>query len=58
MIKKRLEPFKDEFRRLTICEGYNDYEAMAIILMKWFECIIPMLFIILYILTRQNNRTK
>lgn len=50
--------FKYEFHRLLICEGYNDYEAMAIILMKLFESIIPMFFIILYILTRHNNRTK
>lgn len=45
MIKKRTKPLKDEFNRLIIYEGYNDYEAMVIMLIRFMRVIIPILFL-------------
>lgn len=57
MKKKRLKPLQDEFYRLIIYEGYNDYEAIAIIIFRFLEVLIPV-FVLLYVTIRQNNRTK
>ncbi|SEU22276.1 hypothetical protein SAMN05443270_3463 [Lacrimispora sphenoides] len=45
MIKKRMKLLKNEFSRLIIYEGYNDFEAMVIMLIRFMRVIIPILFL-------------
>jgi hypothetical protein len=55
MIKKRTKPLKDEFSRLIINEGYNDYEAMAIMLIRFIKVIIPILFFFLIWIKKESR---
>lgn len=41
MINKQIEPFKEEFRRLVIVEGFNDNESVVIMLIRFWKTIIP-----------------
>lgn len=47
MMKKRTRPLKGEFSRLIIDEGYNNYEAIAIMLIRFMKMIIPILLLFL-----------
>lgn len=59
MIKKRIKPLKDEFSRLIIYEGYNDYEAMVIMLIRFMRVIIPILFLfMMWIKKESKNELK
>lgn len=55
MIKKRTKPLKDEFSRLIIDEGYNDYEAMVIMLIRFMKMIIPILFLFLMLIKKESK---
>ncbi len=55
MMKKRIKPLKDEFNRLIINEGYNDYEAMTIMLIRFMKVIIPILLLFLMWIKKENK---
>jgi len=59
MTKKRTNPLKDEFSRLIIYEGYNNYEAMVIMLIRFMRVIIPILFLfMMWIKKESKNELK
>lgn len=55
MIKK--QSLKKEFNRLVISEGYNCDEAIAMILIRYLEVILP-LMLLFYVFIRQKSRIK
>lgn len=55
MMKKRTRPLKGEFSRLIIDEGYNDYEAMAIMLIRFMKMIIPILLLFLMLIKKESK---